>query len=688
MFRRTFQWTIPLLGVLFVVWLCDHAHAIDSRTRRIAALASLKGDRERGARLFHLSAAACNKCHAVLEGPSPLGPMLSEINQRSIATELSTAEYVAQSILHPSMVIRKAYKTVRVLTVDGQTLAGLRDGETDTQLRIRPIEDPQNVITIAKEEIEIARDSDTSLMPQKLDEVLGSERDLVDLVSYVTAVADGGRATAQRLQPDPSDLIIADDSIGLDHAGILRSINDDDIGRGRRIYNNHCKNCHGADGNQPTLPTARAFGTQPMKYGADPYAMFMTLTRGAGLMAPMQHLTPKERYSVIAFIRDNFMRGSNPQFQSIDDDYLRKLPQGTNSGETQETGDREYGAVLGSQIGRDVNNALTFRFDDDITLSYDLHRMRVVDAWSDGFLNLSQTQHYRQRGEQMPRIDGESLPGLGTWQWAFDEAFQDKFDTDDKPTRGPVRQEWMRYRGHYLHGKRAVMHYEIHDREILELPGSQRSNAGTTITHDLSVGPGESTLQIAIGRRSAGDGKLLLSSSQPASGEGRPATSGQQTIPSVPTQPLTDKPVSLNQHTVLIDNLNSPGARNEDMANEALHVIEGPRAQQLDLGTANRTITVRFRTKTDGTLIASAPAKGIWRPNAKTLFVRGGRVVFDIGWVGAIVGKTRVNDGREHTAVPIFSTCPRTGGRRNSLRADSIFPSTNSCVCSWPTTST
>ncbi len=39
---------------------------------------------------------------------------------------------------------------------------------------------------------------------------------------------------------------------------------------------------------------------------------------------------------------------------------------------------------------------------------------------------------------------------------------------------------------------------------------------------------------------------------------------------------------------------------------------------------------------------------GIWAPDGKALFVRGGRLVFDMGWVGAVESRSRVADGNWH----------------------------------------
>ena len=106
--------------------------------------------------------------------------------------------------------------------------------------------------------------------------------------------------------------IVKDDTVNLNHAKIIRQVEDEKLKRGQQIYEASCIQCHGADGNTPSLASARAFGKQKLKFGADPFSMFKTLSQGNGLMAAASALSPHERYEVVAHIRNRFMKGSNP----------------------------------------------------------------------------------------------------------------------------------------------------------------------------------------------------------------------------------------------------------------------------------------------------------------------------------------------------------------------------------------
>ena len=58
---------------------------------------------------------------------------------------------------------------------------------------------------------------------------------------------------------------------------------------------------------------------------------------------------------------------------------------------------------------------------------------------------------------------------------------------------------------------------------------------------------------------------------------------------------------------------------------------------QLAMGEQPFTAAVRFRTDANGTLFANTKPEGQWIRDGKSLFIDGGgRLTYDIGWLGAI----------------------------------------------------
>ena len=408
----------------------------------LARQVELRGDPRRGAIVFYTSGAGCVKCHTSGAPASPLGPDLASLAAAPTRTSDTVADrvdngggdrnhdkpyrdrdaamrHVIESLLFPSRVIRPGFETVSVLTDDGRVIRGMVARENDAELVLRDASDLEQEVTISRDAIEVISIDDNSMMPDGLVGVFPEPREFYDLVSYVTEVALGGPEKAAELKPSEDQLRVTDDTQNLDHAGILRRLRSRDFEAGEMIYHGYCFNCHGVDGNTPSLPTARAFGTEKLKFGADPYRMFLTLSRGNGLMAPMSHLTPKERYQVVHYIREAFMKGNNPDYVAVDDEYLAGLPEGSDLGESVPSVERDFGPALGSQLRREVNSALTLPLGD-VSISYDLHSMDVAGLWYGGFLDLDQTQHVRGRGEGTAEPAGTPVTGLDTWQWGHE----------------------------------------------------------------------------------------------------------------------------------------------------------------------------------------------------------------------------------------------------------------------------
>ena len=90
------------------------------------------------------------------------------------------------------------------------------------------------------------------------------------------------------------------------------------------------------------------------------------------------------------------------------------------------------------------------------------------------------------------------------------------------------------------------------------------------------------------------------------------------------------------------------------------------------------TVWTQFQTKGGGTIFANCASKGPWSPGGKALFVRGQMLVYDIGWLGAVQGGTRVNDGKVKTAllhsrnkkVELYLDGKLIGSRKNFWKTD------------------
>ena len=457
----------------------------------LANQARHRGDAKRGALIFYTTAASCVHCHTTSDAQatktsSPLGPDLT------IRREVSDA-YLIESLLYPSKVIHKDYQTKSILTTDGEVVVALVTDEAGDEITVRSANDLERTRVIPRDEIEAIKTNNQSLMPEGLVATIGNLRDFLDLVRYLFEIAEGGKIEAQQLMPKPEQLEFKDDTLDLDHAGIISKLRTRDFEAGKGIFHSYCFNCHGDDGNSPSLPTARAFGTDKMRFGSDPFGMFMTLSTGKGLMAAMRHLTPKERYQVVHYVREQFMKPSNPDYFKVDKEYLQSLPKGTRNGSEQPEIQRDYGSTLASQLGREYSSVLNVDLGDT-TIAYNLHSMDQAAIWNGG-LDLTQTQHLRDRGEGTVIPASKEIEAFSGWRWGHEGSLD--YPQVDLLPRGPMPQDWMHYHGHYNHDQKVVLSYSIDKRKILEVPAQVDSG----LTHTMEIMAGV-PLVLSVGQQS------------------------------------------------------------------------------------------------------------------------------------------------------------------------------------------
>ena len=93
----------------------------------------------------------------------------------------------------------------------------------------------------------------------------------------------------------------------------------------------------------------------------------------------------------------------------------------------------------------------------------------------------------------------------------------------------------------------------------------------------------------------------------------------------------------------------SPGARSVQKGGGVRYAR--PAGESFAFGEGQFTIAARFKTRANGTIASKSPPAGEWKPDAKALFLRGGRLVYDIGWVGQMETERRYNDGKWHRVL-------------------------------------
>ena len=287
----------------------------------------------------------------------------------------------------------------------------------------------------------------------------------------------------------------------VDHGAWIAALDDAARERGRKTYHGVCAACHGADGETVTLPTARPFSTAKLENGADPLALYQTLTRGFRTMPPQTWLTPAQRYDVVHYLRETFLRERNPsQYTVVDAAYLAGLPKPLPAYPDQVgSGDglafRDFGPGLIAQVGGGVPAGLAVHLPHEMTIAYDLHTMASVGAWRGAFLDLAETHHHQQRGEGIAR------PGAAPWGWTTH--WGPVVDRTDKPPRGPAGA--ITRVGHHVAGRELTLSYRVSGRGVLEAPTAVAVGGEIALVHRLRVAAGETSLRWAWGSEVLGD---------------------------------------------------------------------------------------------------------------------------------------------------------------------------------------
>lgn len=612
-------------------------------------LAEREGDLQRGLALFHDLQLACAQCHALHPNqPVRTGPILSQVLPKH------TDQRLVDALLEPSKEILEGFEQSVILTDAGNVIAGRIVRQTETHLEFLEGAGDVPLRRFALDQIErIERRSD-SLMPAGLVQKLGNQQRWLDLLRLLIELRAGGDSVAVRLAADgPKSSQIAAYESQVDHAGILRDLDQAAFERGEAIYRRVCFQCHGDLQQMGSLPTSLRFGQGDFKNGSSPYAMYQTLTRGFGQMAAQSWMVPQQKYDVIHYIRETFLKDHRPgQYLRIDEEYLAQLPSGTTRGPAPSTVEpwnaMDYGNLITHTFevpGQSLNIAykgMAIRLDPgpggaargNHWMLFCTDTLRMAAGWShrEGSARMTDWRSIQFNGEHQihPSISGQvhwSLPNGPGWAnpMASDgmDPWDDRARVEGRDGRryGPLPKTWGQWLGHSTHEGKTILHYRIGDATIDELPQVELIDQQPVFVRRLRIGAHQQSLHWKV-LAPAGDSSPTVAPLDPLGASVRWGQRAEGTAVE-PRQP----------------NGRLDGTGYWEIA----------QADWLGQSTPRQwTLVAEFKTDSDGTIAAFAPIGPQWAPGGMTLFVRDGRLVFDIGWVGAVASDALVDDGKTH----------------------------------------
>lgn len=333
--------------------------------------------------------------------------------------------------------------------------------------------------------------------------------------SFSKPVVEGGSGWVQPLERT-------------DHVDLVNGWDESLLKEGEVIYQTLCVVCHGTKDQPGSLPTALRFAEGPFKNGADPYSMYLTLTKGFGQMVPQPQYTTAQKYAVIHYIRETFLKPHNPsQYVTFDP---MTLPRGLARAEEEkadtslppyrrmELGDTLFW-TLEVAPGHIAQKGLAVRLDEGpggVTkgrawMIYDLDTLANVTATTGDFADWKGIAFDGSHGTHT-RLAGDrhyvTAPGPGWSLAGFEET---RSPAKDGKPYGPT--DGLRYRGLYRQGHRIAIAAEIHGTRVLESPHWLDYGATPVFVRTINVGTSEHPLRLRVAPESVnailfGDGSL------------------------------------------------------------------------------------------------------------------------------------------------------------------------------------
>ncbi len=294
-------------------------------------------------------------------------------------------------------------------------------------------------------------------------------------------------------------------------------------------------------------------------------------------------------------------------------------------------------AYKGVMVTLDEATQTHVLFDEDL--------LRVAAAWTGGKLDWRSVVYDGSHGTH-PSIVGQQLFGNGIGPgWSISGDFSDP----RKLPYGPLPRGQAHYKGLYLHDGRVVFEYTVGGTRVREMPGIEKVGDQLIVTRTIEIPQTLNNMTLQVAQSPDAGATLVTEGNQQIAVLGDlSAARPQPKLHRVPDTGL------LARWTFDADSNNIPegvrlvpGRGGRVLQTDGKAAIPAPLDRPPRLAGRAFSIAAWVRTKSGGTVVALAP-EGKWVPGGRSLFIRGGRLVFDIGWVGAVTGRTPIADGEWH----------------------------------------
>ena len=354
--------------------------------------------------------------------------------------------------------------------------------------------------------------------------------------------------------------------------------------------------------------------------------------------------------------------------------------------------DMDYGPVLSTTIEsaypqRNITQkGIAIRLDatTQTYVLFDEDLLRYSLAWTGGPIDWNSVL-YNGNHQVWPAAIGEFISGIRLAPgWAKAGNFDDprahykstdyKKESSDWQNRpyGPLPHDHAQYKGLYLSGQQVILSYTVAGTAVFDSPRLETAGALPIITRTLNINQSSIDLDLnVLDHPTKSAGIALLDTPQKlqpqSTAKGTLALLGDLTPPA----PISVETTQPNFPAAgLIASWSFDEAQGPAVASDPQYVADLSAAVRIpgrfESGLSTKegqhalvknaagvdlskdfSVVAWIKTLQGGTILSKTSA-GKWVPGGKTLFVEGGALTLDIGWVGAVRSSKTINDGQWH----------------------------------------
>lgn len=320
---------------------------------------------------------------------------------------------------------------------------------------------------------------------------------------------------------------------------------------------------------------------------------------------------------------------------------------------------------LAIPVGRAVGSARgeAVLFDTDL--------LRYAAGWTGDFVALKGVV-YDGEHWAWPRIAGvQSFGNPVQPGWCRAGSFT---DPREHPY-GPLPRDWAKWRGLYVHGEQVVLSYSVGGTPVLELPGLETHPEAKAFARTFRRGAASDSQEVQIAFEAGQTGSVVRREGLEPAASGSAIADLIALLEPAETLAKAKGPETPGDEGLLgrwdFERFDGTTVASEPPGKARLRLFGSPGLAEgrrgyalgfdgtssqapvesipsLDLTRSDFTIAAWVRTTTDGVVWSLAARRGNWVPDAAALFIRDGKLTYDVGWVGAMAGSTELTDGAWH----------------------------------------